>query len=344
MNLYLFPEAACKHDGYGIGVAHDYLRYSPKEDDIIVWYSSYSPSQIIYLRPSDTVISRFGLLTYRSIKNILCGKIRSELSIKDLSFLKDYPIDNIYCDDVLFYRTIRKLFPKKHIYVRFHNCFSRIYIRNLFLKHNVGLKYSITLKNETKLENEIFNDRNVYKIFITDEDRDFYRSMYGIVSDSETWSLVPELSLINSNRRKICFSNKLVWFGGIESHKECSVLWFINEVLPKIKKKVPSVEFHLWGKNTEKFANESSAVYGHGFYQGNGLPMEDCLYLNPDITGGGIKLKLITLLENGAPFISTPFGFEGYSKELVDGEYCHVVEEDNWVETIIDLLEKYRKE
>jgi len=342
MNLYLFPEAACKHDGYGIGVDHDFMTYAPKKDDLVVWYSSYSPSQILHLRPSDVIIRRFGLFSLKSVRNIVCGKIRSELSMADLAFLRNYDIDEIYSDDVLFYRTLRKMFPDKRIHIRFHNCFSRICIRNSFLKRHVGVKYSITLKNMTKLENEIFDDRNVDKIFITDEDRDFYRSMYGISSDSETLSLVPSIDYASCRSGEVHFTHKLVWFGGVESHKECSVLWFMREIFPKLKRQMPDLEFHLWGKNTAKFNAPDSSVFGHGFFQGEGMPLNNCLYVNPDITGGGIKLKLITLLEKGVPFISTPFGFEGYSSELIDGKYCHVVEEDKWVGTILSLLQKYK--
>lgn len=344
MNLFLYPEAACNNDGYGIGVNFAYHKNTPQENDIVVWYTSYDPSQMLHLRSEDYVIKRFGLFSYKSVRNIFCGRIRSELTIDDLSFLNDYSFENIYSDDVLFYRTLRRMFPDKLIHIRFHNCFSRIFVRNRFLKREVGMKYAVTLKNMARLENEIFNDRNVYKIFISDEDRDFYRSMYGITSDSETWQYIPNTSLMNANRNKISFSNKLVWYGGVESHKESSVLWFIKEVFPKLKEKNHLLELHLWGKNTDRFDAPNSSVYGHGFYKGEGMPLENCLYVNPDIIGGGIKLKLMTLLENGIPFISTPFGFEGYSKELVDGEYCHVVEEDKWVETILYLLEKYKKE
>lgn len=342
MDLYLFPEAACKNDGYGIGVDFAYHKNPPKAEDLVIWYTSYPQSQMLHVRSSDVILRRFGLLSIKSVRNILSGRIRSELTFNELAFLKNYSIDNIYSDDVLFYRILRQLFPEKRIHIRFHNCFSRIYIRNTFLKRNVGLKYSITLKNMRKLENEIFNDRNVYKIFISDEDRDFYISTYGIVSDSETWHYLPNEKLINVNRKGIVLSNKLVWFGGVESHKESSILWFINNVFPRLRNKNPYLEFHLWGKNTVKFNSPDTNVFGHGFFSGEGMPFADSLYVNPDIIGGGIKLKLMTLLENGVPFISTPFGFEGYSPKFIDGKYCHVVEEDKWVDAILSILEKYK--
>lgn len=341
MNLYIFPEAASKTDGYGIGVEFAYKKLAPRPEDIVVWLSTYDKSKMLYLRDNDIVIPRNKVLSYKSISNIVKGRNRSEVTSKDLSFLLDYDFENIHCDEVIFHKALRDLFPNKQFCVRLHNCFSRILVRNQFLDRKIGLKYSTTLKLMTTLEKEVFSDRNVYKIFISDEDRDFYCSTYGIYSDSETWQYTPNKELMFRNRKPVEFSNKLVWFGGIESHKESSVQWFISEVLPKVQQKLPDVEFHLWGRNTQRFNNQDKGVFGHGFFIGEGMPLYGCLYVNPDIIGGGIKLKLMTLMENGIPFISTPFGFEGYSKDLVDNDYCMVVEDYLWADYIVDKLSDY---
>ena len=194
----------------------------------------------------------------------------------------------------------------------------------------------------TTLESEIFRDRNVYKIFISDEDRDFYRSTYGVFDDSESWLFSPDIKLMKSNRKVLHLDNKVTWFGGVESHKECSVRWFVNSVLPQLRSSIPDIEFHLWGKNTRQFDDPHHNIYGHGFYSGEEMPLNNSLYVNPDIIGGGVKLKLMTLMENGVPFVSTPFGFEGYERSLIDGEFCSVVEEKKWAEEILKVLNNHR--
>lgn len=68
------------------------------------------------------------------------------------------------------------------------------------------------------------------------------------------------------------------------------------------------------------------------------MPSYTSLYINPDIIGGGIKLKLQTLIEAGVPFISSVFGFEGYSHSIIDNRYIIVEEEANWVKKIIELI------
>lgn len=39
MNLFIFPELARSNNGYGYAVEKDYLRLSPSNDDIVVWYT-----------------------------------------------------------------------------------------------------------------------------------------------------------------------------------------------------------------------------------------------------------------------------------------------------------------
>ena len=98
------------------------------------------------------------------------------------------------------------------------------------------------------------------------------------------------------------------------------------------------MEFHLWGRCSQVYNDEDNKVFGHGFFCGKGMPLPDSLYINPDIIGGGIKLKLQTLIESGVPFISSVFGYEGYSKDLIDNKYVIVKELDDWVGSIVDLI------
>lgn len=85
-----------------------------------------------------------------------------------------------------------------------------------------------------------------------------------------------------------------------------SIDWFVNKVLPIIQQTVSEIEFHLWGRRTEMYNNPSQKIFGHGFWVMEGFPcVEGTLYVNPDIIGGGVKLKLFSLIEKGIPFVST---------------------------------------
>lgn len=342
MNLYIFPEAACNINGYGIGVAAAYSRLDIKPEDIVVWMTSFPKEKMMYLRENDFIIQRPKTISYKSIINTIKGTNRSELSADDLSFLSDKKFDKIYCDEVIFFRALRKMYPDQLITVRLHNCFARIYDRLRLLGRRVDLKFMITLRNMYKLERYVFNDKNSFKIFISNEDRDYYTSHYGKTSDSSVFDYSVNLQQALENRLPLYLDNRLIWYGGVESHKKAAINWFIAEVLPKVRSTIPEIEFHLWGKNTTQFNNPSEMVFGHGFFDGDGMPSHSSLYVNPDIIGGGIKLKLMSLIESGVPVISSPFGFEGYSHSLIDNEYCIVQEDDKWAEFIIDYLTAYR--
>ena len=179
-------------------------------------------------------------------------------------------------------------------------------------------------------------DNNCRKIFISKEDQSYYTSMFGKSQDSEVWAFVPTKGELAWST----FKQKIVWFGGIDAHKKSSVDWFIKEVFFPLKKIVPKVEFHLYGAGTDFYNNEKNSIYGHGFFNGEGLPETNCLYVNPDIVGGGVKMKLMDLFREGVPFITTPFGFEGYESNLSDQKHCYVIEPNQWVETIQAILTK----
>lgn len=338
MNLYLFPEAATSESGYGMCVESDYRRLSPSAGDQVVWYTSFPKEKMPYLKEGDIILHWNKTLSAKSFDNILRRRPRAEVNYKELSALSGKEFDRIHCDDVLFYHAVRKLFPEKEFAVRFHNCYSRIYDRSQLLDAGLDLKFRATLRLMFGLEKEIFQDRRVHKVFISEEDRNYYVAMYGRRKDSEVWSFSPDMEIAGRNRTEPHYAGRVVWFGGVESHKKRSVDWFAYEVFPEILKQVPEAEFHLWGRNTAVYNHPEAHVFGHGFFEGEGLPLSPALYINPDVIGGGVKLKLMHLIEDGTPCISTPFGFEGYSRDLADDRYCIVEEMDRWADRIVSIL------
>ncbi|MDD4993942.1 MAG: glycosyltransferase [Paludibacter sp.] len=335
MNLYLFPAPANLEGGYNFGVHFAYNKLKPQSEDIVVWCAN--TSNIPYIKSNDVFVKLPQLYSFESLKKILQNRFHHEIDYDTLKSLNKLEFDSIHCDEVTFYRAIRKLYPNKQINLRFHNCFARIKERERILGVKQDWRFEKKMDTLAKLEFEIFNDKNVFKIFISDEDRNYYTSMTGSISDSEVWYYEPEIptkqDILN------ILDKKLVWYGGVEGHKTSSVMWFIKYVLPKVKQVIPDIEFHLWGSQTSQFNNPENNIFGHGRYNGDDLPLKGkALYVNPDVIGGGIKIKLMTYFKEGVPFISTPFGFEGYKNDLIDNSYCHVVEMDDWANKIVEIL------
>lgn len=335
MDLFLFPAPATLDGGYNFGVHFAYNKLMPKADDIVVWCAN--SSNIPYFKNNDILILLPKLFSFKSALKIVQNRFHHEIDLEDLKMLKEFDFENIHCDEVTFYPAIRKLFPDRKINLRLHNCFARIIERERVLGVKQDWRFEKKMKALSRLEINIFNDKNVHKIFISDEDRNYYTLMTGNKSDSEVWNYIPLISNQTENTNKTI--TKLVWFGGVEGHKTSSVIWFIEKVFPVIKKNIPAVEFHLWGSQTTQFNNPTKSIYGHGRYPSDNLPLKgEALYVNPDVIGGGIKIKLMTYFKEGVPFISTPFGFEGYKDDLIDNNFCYVEEMENWADKIIEIL------
>lgn len=341
MNLYVFPEAPVLSNGYGIAVRNDYLRLKPHESDDVVWYSNILDHNL--KKKHDYIINKDSIFSIKRIKSILRGNPSVELTAScfdDIRFDKIY--DSIFCGDVIAYRALRLKYPNQYIIVRFHNCFSRIQNRINVLDIDINnLKFKLNLSSISNLEHEIFRDLNCKKIFISTEDKEYYSLITGRVDDCEVWDMqIDQLKALNA--RKInspTILNKFVWFGGAESHKIDSIKWFRDSIFPELEKYIPDAEFHLYGKFTEKLKCPNPKVFAHGFYPDNDFPFKkESLYINPDLIGGGIKTKLKSYYEAGIPFISTPFGFEGFSKTLADPKYCLIAQPNEWINRIISRI------
>lgn len=327
MNVFFFPINPFRSNGYSIAVKNDLSKLQIDQNDIIVWYEytndTFYGNDVVLLRPPKFAISR--------IVKVLQNHINCEVTAGDLKQLDLKQVNDVFCGDVIFYRAVRELFPTKRITVRFHNCFARIQDRIRLLGNKVNLKFKIQMRAYYQLEKEIFNDSNVHKVFISEEDRDYYCSMFGKRSDSEVWGFCPDMNKAVSARID-SKKTKLVHYGGLQTHKIDSLKWFINDVFIPLHLHKPNVEFHLWGAGSEAFDNPGRGIFGHGFYKGDGMPLvDDGLYVNPDLIGGGVKIKLIDYFEKGASFITTPFGFEGYPLDYIDNKFYYMVEPDEWL-------------
>lgn len=340
MNLYTFPQSANESNGYSIVVKSDFekLNFNSKQNKVI-WYSSHSVNDC--LDDNDLIINRPSGLSMKRFYNVLSFKPSTELLPSDLSEVKDDTFDSIFCGDTIMYRALRKTFPETKIVVRFHNCFYRIRERIKMLNLSMDAKFKHLLMACYQLELEIFSDENVEPIFLCKEDQQFYESITGR-NDSSLWNVEVRDSIRKEKEIKSYSNIKyLVYFGGIDTHKKKSVDFFVQFVYPKIKTIFPEIEFHLYGTGSEIYQSKNNKIFGHGRYHGDDFPhSKDGLYLNPDITGGGVKIKIKSYIENNLRFVSTPFGYEGYSMKYIDNKSTWILPIKEWAEGIINIIKE----
>jgi hypothetical protein len=296
----------------------------------VVYYTNQPP---VSEKKNNIYIKRPGKLSIKRVRNLIQLRVSNELTQSDIhAYVPDQKYIDIFCGEITLYRALRQAFPNVHLQVRFHNFFSVLTCRNTFFRYKLPFITKLNFFLLTRLEREILSDRNVTPIFITKEEFNFFRVIHP-AKQAYCWSVV-KANYTQSTSELTAIKPIIVWFGGVSMHKSYSLRYFINHIFPQLKKPIPELSFHMFGKGTENLSDEAMHIHGHGFYEGTELPYgKEALYINPDLLGGGVKLKIGDLLEAGVPFISTPFGVEGYT--IHSQANIIIAEIDSWRECIL---------
>ena len=93
-----------------------------------------------------------------------------------------------------------------------------------------------------------------------------------------------------------------------------AVGWLLEEIWPKIQKKIPNAELHLAGKNMPDwlFKKKNINVFNHNEVKDSSKFISDHdVMLVPLLSAGGIRIKIIEGMAHGKAIISTKIGAEG---------------------------------
>jgi GT2 family glycosyltransferase len=132
----------------------------------------------------------------------------------------------------------------------------------------------------------------------------------------------------------------LLFIGGfIHPPNEEGVLWFIEYILPLIRKQIPDIHLTIVGSEpTERLlamANDSITVTGYvedvsGYFQ------DSRVFVSPLLHGAGVKGKIGQSFSYGLPVVTTSIGAEGMS--LTDGHNALITDsETEFAKRVIDL-------
>lgn len=132
---------------------------------------------------------------------------------------------------------------------------------------------------------------------------------------------------------KSCFIlSALNWIPNQEA-----LLWFLDQVWPKVLEKIPDLKLHVAGKGTPDWIKkiEYQGVFIHGYVEDASLFIQQYeLMLVPLLSGGGMRLKIVEGMALEKCIVSSPVGAEGIN--CTDGEnilICSTPEE--WSDRII---------
>jgi len=126
---------------------------------------------------------------------------------------------------------------------------------------------------------------------------------------------LPLLLDIPGTQKKFGERSDFVFFGSFQHPPNLdAVIYFVNEVMPLVRKKMPGVRFHIVGNKTpdEITSMACEDIVVHGFVENLGDLLDQMrLSVAPLRFGSGVKGKVGTALAAGLPSILTEIAAEG---------------------------------
>lgn len=246
--------------------------------------------------------------------------------------------DYIFVGDVNFYYWSKYLVAPRVDY-RFHNFYLKMYSalkskKLLFKNLRLFVECSRFMQVEKQIIRKAKNNSDIKLLFISMEEYQHCVGKYDYMGD--VLSLDIDYKMVHP-KREMKWNGKFVWFGGISSHKSIGIDLFIEKVYRKIKSAIPDTVFELYGVGSEKYTNRELGIMGFGFVKKfTYKDHENSLFINPDLVGGGVKLKLHEMYVNNIHCLSTPLGVEG-SPFIENWPNIAICEFEKWYTFIISL-------
>ncbi len=148
---------------------------------------------------------------------------------------------------------------------------------------------------------------------ITDHDNEQYREEFGFSADG---ILGVSLDTERFETPIAGSPSSIVYLGSFDIRKSLGIAKFVTEIFPRIKESFPEVSLWLGGKGSEAFDQSSDGVRGVGFVDDEADFLErGLIFVNPQESGSGIKLKSLHALAAGKVLLTTPVGVQGIPGE-----------------------------
>jgi glycosyltransferase involved in cell wall biosynthesis len=195
--------------------------------------------------------------------------------------------------------------------------------KNVFLKVFLFFE-SLKLK---RLESQIFRQVDL-GIAVSEVDREILQRLcpqgkfFVVENGVDTGKFLPDESQIESNT--------LLWIGGLNQlPNRQGISYFLEEVYPEIKERMPDVKLEIIGggvtERLRRMANTDASINLLGYVE-DPLPQMQraSVFIAPILSGGGTRLKLLEAMSAGKAIVTTSIGCEGI--EGTDGTHFIVAD------------------
>lgn len=141
----------------------------------------------------------------------------------------------------------------------------------------------------------------------------------------------------------------LLFFNGALDYKpnEEAVEYITSDILPKLNERGFQFNLIIAGKNLNKVLQSKLSYYGNVHYMGFLDDIEIYtkaadIFINPVISGGGVKTKLIEALAMNCTCISTEAGALGVDKSIC-GNNLKTVSNKDWNKFVTEIIESSKQ-
>ena len=321
---------------------YDIVLFSLKESDEKIYKQEYDK----YIKKSYFYDRKNKLKSV--IKNInLPFSVATRTNIemkKDIeNFIKNNKVDAIILDTVLMGNNIVStnipyILTQHNIEYKTFKSMGKT-CKNILKKIIFYREYLLTKKFEKRYyKNKLFKGIT----FISEEDKEFFEKEFGKIASYE---LIPigvekkEINYIDESKGKIVFTGKMDYQPNVDA-----VVYFVNNIFKKLKRKIPIAKFYIVGKSPTKKVIDLENVNGvrvTGQVKSIENYIKDAnIVVIPLLSGGGVKIKLFEALQYKRLVISTQKGVEGTS--FKDEKHILVADNnDKFISLCIDAIENY---
>ncbi|OGU13502.1 MAG: hypothetical protein A2X61_06535 [Ignavibacteria bacterium GWB2_35_12] len=148
----------------------------------------------------------------------------------------------------------------------------------------------------------------------------------------DEWKSSPD---INRNPNQLILATTYQWIHNIEALK-----WFIEQVMPDLRKINPDITLNLIGKGQPKWLSKYSGIGVKPLgYVAQVQPYlnESAIYIAPLFVGGGIRIKILEAMAMELPVVATPLAAEGINAKPEDGLILSE-DKDSFIKNILFLI------
>lgn len=289
-----------------------------------------------------SLFSKYSFGVYKYISGELNGLL------EELGNCKKY--DCIYFDHLqmfLYFNKTRKLWRQAITVLDEHNCEYLIMQRNFEKSRNLVKKAFLCFETVKLKRFEKYALKEVDKVIVLSEQDQGV--LQGLTNKSFDSTIIP-IGIMGASERhspkrgylntiNVLFVGTLSW-----APNNDGLVWFMENVFPRISEKYSDLTMYIVGKNPGEKLKEICKQYSNvvvtGYVDSVAPYYSMCdLMVVPLFIGSGQRVKIIEGFSYGMPTISTSIGAEGL--EYVDGENILIADDS---ERFVEQFEKMQDE